>query len=331
MSHDGEAPLSTILVTGATGLVGSNVCRLAVEGGHRVRALVRSPAAAGPLEAVGADIVLGDITDSESIRRAAKGADGVIHTAAILGGTWAKSTPEDFFRVNLEGSISVLDAARDEGIRSVLLSTYGILMWSERMTEHSKPWPIGSQSSPYIRAKLAMYYEGLARAAADTQTVSFVFPGCIYGPSLFGERALDPTSFDSALLRGLTGELKEYVRMTIPWSFSEDVATVALAAARQGRSGHSYLALGRPEEVMSLSAFCNLGASIAGVDHRVEEEDPASNPAKYGTMGQHAQRPVAQPLFDSSVTNEELGVQPSPLADGLRATIAWFRSLGKLP
>jgi nucleoside-diphosphate-sugar epimerase len=324
------APASTILVTGATGLVGSNLCQLAVEAGHGVRAMVRSPAAAAPLEAIGAEAVTGDITDQDSIRRAAKGADGIIHTAAVLGGTWASSTPEEFFRINYEGSVVVLDVARDEGLPIVLLSSYGILVCSETMTEISKPWPIGSQSSPYIKAKIAAFYEGMARAAAGTQTVSFVFPGCIYGPSLFGERALDPTSFDSALLRGLTGELKQYVRMLIPWSYSLDVATVTLRALLRGRTGQSYLVLGRPGEVMSLAEFCNVGASIAGVEHRVEDEDPRSNPEKYGTMGQHAQKIVAEPLFDSSVTNAELGVEPTSLEDGLTATISWFRGLGKL-
>jgi dihydroflavonol-4-reductase len=329
MTDEMDRP-STILVTGATGLVGSNVCRLAAEAGHRVRALVRSPAAAAPLEAAGADVVTGDVTDPDSIMRAAKGVNGVIHTAALLGGTWTRATPEDFFRVNYEGAVAVLDAARPERLPTVLLSTYGILMWGETITEHSKTWPIGSQGSFYLNAKIATFYEGLARAAADIQPVSFVVPGCIYGPSLFPDRAFDPTSFDSALLRGLTGEMKQYVRMPTPWSFADDVATVALGALLRGRNGHSYLALGRSEEVMSLADLCNLAASIAGIPDRVENEDPGSDPKKYGTIGDHAQRVIAQPLFDSSVTNTELGVDPRPVAEGLTTTVEWFRSLGKL-
>jgi dihydroflavonol-4-reductase len=302
-----------------------------VDAGQRVRALVRSAGAAGPLEAVGAEVAAGDITDPDSVVRAAKGADAVIHTAAVLGGTWAEWTPDDFFRINHLGSVAVLDAAREGGLRSVVVSSYGMFVWHETITEMAKPWPIGSQSSPYIQAKIATYYEGMARAAAGTQSVNFVVPGCIYGPSLFAERALsDPTSFNSALLRGLTGQLSEYVRMLIPWSYSVDVATVALAAALRGRSGQAYLALGREAEVMSLADFCNLGASIAGIDYRVENEDPASNPEKYGTMGKHAQKVVADPMFDSTVTKAELGVEPIAVADGLSSTVDWFRSAGKL-
>jgi hypothetical protein len=81
---------------------------------------------------------------------------------------------------------------------------------------------------------------------------------------------------------------------------------------------------------MSLADFCNLGASLVGIGHRVEEEDPSRNPEKYGTMGRHAQKVVANPMFDSSVTNSELGVEPISVADGLTATIDWFRSEGKL-
>jgi dihydroflavonol-4-reductase len=331
VSVDLERPVSCLLVTGATGLVGSQVCRLAVDAGQRVRALVRSAGAAGPLEAAGAEVVVGDITDPDSVVRAAKGADAVIHTAAVLGGTWTPWTPEEFFQINHLGSVAVLDAAREAGLRSVVLSTYGMFVWHETITETSKPWPVGSQSSPYIQAKIATFYEGMARAAAGVQSVNFVVPGCIYGPSLLGERALsDPTSFNSALLRGLGGELRIYVRMRTPWCYSVDVAAVALAAALRGRNGQTYLAMGREAEVMSLADFCNLGASIAGIDHRVENEDPSSNPEKYRTIGRHAQRVVADRRFDSSATNAELGVEPLPLEQGLTATIEWMRNLGRL-
>ena len=63
----------TLLVTGATGSVGGNICRLAVEHGLPVRGLVRNLPAAKPLEALGVDLVEGDVTDVDSVMRAARG------------------------------------------------------------------------------------------------------------------------------------------------------------------------------------------------------------------------------------------------------------------
>jgi dihydroflavonol-4-reductase len=64
-----------LLVTGATGSVGANVCRLARRDGYEVRAMVRSGTDTEPLEELGAKTVTGDVTDPESLRAAAGGVD----------------------------------------------------------------------------------------------------------------------------------------------------------------------------------------------------------------------------------------------------------------
>jgi nucleoside-diphosphate-sugar epimerase len=284
-----------------------------------------------PLLDLGVELVTGDMTDWESIERAVKGVDGVLHTAAVLGGAWATSTPDDFFRINHEGSVYVMDAARREGIPIVLLSTYAMFRWDETITEIARPAPVGSVHSAYTRAKIATFYEGMARAAREAQEIMFTIPGCIYGRSLFPERALDPTSFDSALLRGLTGELERYVSMPCLWCTADDVAAVGLAALATGQSGHAYLAVGRGEEAMSLAAWCNIAAEIAGVPCRMADEDPSSDLSRYGTIAEHARRGVADPFADSSLTTAELGIEPTSVHDGLETTVAWFKELGKLP
>ena len=85
-----------VLVTGATGRAGANICRQLVERGDAVRALARPGADTGPLSALGVEIVNGDVTDAEDVRRAAAGCDAAIHCAALLGGasrTWPISRP----------------------------------------------------------------------------------------------------------------------------------------------------------------------------------------------------------------------------------------------
>ena len=90
----------TVLVTGATGLAGANVCKLLVERGDAVRALARPSADTGPLVELGVEVVTGDVTDPEAVLRAATGSDAAIHCAALLGG--ASQDMADFEAMNHE-------------------------------------------------------------------------------------------------------------------------------------------------------------------------------------------------------------------------------------
>jgi nucleoside-diphosphate-sugar epimerase len=105
-----------LLVTGATGSVGSNVCRLAAEGGIRVKALVRDLHAAAPLEAMGVELVQGDVTDRDSLITAAHGVGTIIHGAAQIGGTWTTAKKGDFVALNQHGTFNVLDAAEANAV-----------------------------------------------------------------------------------------------------------------------------------------------------------------------------------------------------------------------
>ncbi len=99
----------TVLVTGATGLAGANICKLLVERGDAVRALARQSADTAPLADSGVEVVTGDVTDADAVLRAATGSDAAIHCAALLGG--ASQNMADFEAVNIGGTKNVLDAA----------------------------------------------------------------------------------------------------------------------------------------------------------------------------------------------------------------------------
>ncbi len=128
-----------ILVTGGTGFVGPKVVHALRAQERDVRCLVRKPGRAGPLKAWGCDIVEGDVTDAESVRRAAEGCEVVVHLVAIIAGSRA-----DFDRVMTGGTQNVLAAAKAAGVsRFVLMSALGV---SEQT----------STLVPYYEAKWAM-------------------------------------------------------------------------------------------------------------------------------------------------------------------------------
>lgn len=329
----GAEPLpaaATILVTGSTGLVGSNLCRRAVSGGYRVRALVRSEGDAEEVAGLGADPVLGDVTDPDTLVRAARGVDGMVHAAAIIGGTWSTSTWDDFDRINHRGVVHALEAAAAAGVaRSVLLSTYAIFDWGTTLTERSAVIPITRQDSGYSSAKRAAFYYAMWKASQG-QHLSLVVPSGVYGPAPFADRALVPTSFSGSLLSALRGELDIYVKMRFLWVYVDDVVEITMRALERGELGERYLAVGRPDEAMSLAQLCNRANEIAGVAHRVVDDDPTREGSPYGSMSWLARRPVADPAADPRATTAALGVEPTSIEDGLRATIAWLRELGRL-
>ena len=128
-----------ILVTGGTGFVGGHVVRALRDAQRPVRALVRDPASAGELGAAGCELVAGDMTDAESLRRAVDGVGCVVHLVAIRQGK-----DEQFERIMSRGTRDLVDAARAAGVgRFVHMSALGT---SERTKD----------LVPYYRAKWEM-------------------------------------------------------------------------------------------------------------------------------------------------------------------------------
>src|SRR5438128_4352918 len=110
--------MRTVLVTGGTGLIGSNVCAQLVEQGDEVRALARPDSETGPLRDLGVTVVDGDITDAASVLRAAEGCDAAVHSAAVLGGV--QQDPAEHRDVNTGGIANVLDAAETHRMQRVV-------------------------------------------------------------------------------------------------------------------------------------------------------------------------------------------------------------------
>jgi nucleoside-diphosphate-sugar epimerase len=110
-----------ILVTGATGFVGRHVVQALRNDGHDVRALVRNPRRGEALVKQGATLTQGDVTDPASLRSAVAGCDTVVHLVAIRQGR-----PEQYQRVRVEGTRSLLAAAKEAGVkRFVHMSAVG--------------------------------------------------------------------------------------------------------------------------------------------------------------------------------------------------------------
>ncbi|MCV7399623.1 NAD-dependent epimerase/dehydratase family protein [Mycobacterium fragae] len=327
---------SSILVTGATGQTGSNVCQQLVERGDHVRALVRNPDEAAALAEIGVEIVKGDVSDADDVLRAATGADAAIHCAALLGG--ASQDLSDFKAVNTIGTTNVLDAAQKLGLRRVVaLSTSTFFNLRTDAPFEEAPVLDNPPGDPYTVTKLAAFTEARKRAEAGEDVLT-CHPGAIFGPGLVVERALHRTSFNRVLLAGMRGRIKRYLAFPVTWVAGADVAAGSIAALDRGVAGERYLLIGRPEDTFSTAAGINRACEIAGIDHRVEDLDYRSDPqaltAEFGptlmAIAEAAAKDVRRPRPDDNLTSRRLNYQPMSFDDGLRLLIDWLRKVGRL-
>ena len=323
--------MTRYFVTGGTGLIGSNICRLLVESGDQVRALVRPGSDYGSLSAIGVETCEGDVRSADDMVRTADGCDAIINAAALLGG--ATQNIEQQRQTNVTGSLNAYDAGAAHRVRVVTLSSTPFLDHRRTLSEES---PVAERwsSDPYTVTKGEAYIEAKRRISEDGADIIVVIPGGTFGPGLSVTRAMGPTSFNRAIRGALNGKLTEYITYPVPWVCAEDVALVCVKAVKIGVVGPTYLAFGL-EDAQSTASWLNVACEVAGVAHRVTEVqvDP-SNPehvARFGaTLIELSQREFPVPWFDNSRTRDELGYGPRPLRWAMEQTIGWLRDHGQI-
>ena len=326
----------TILVTGATGLAGANICKLLIERGDNVRALARPAADTDPLVSLGVEIVSGDVTNADDVLRAATGADAAIHSAALLGG--ASQNLPDFEAVNVQGTKHVLDAAGALGMRRVVaVSTGTFFDTAGGLDREDAPVMKKPSSDPYTITKMAAFQDAMARAAAGQDVVT-THPGAIFGPSPVASNALGRTSFNRVLMSALRERITRYLTFPVSWVFSEDIARGCILALDRGVAGERYMLDGRSEDIVSTAEACNRICALSGVDHRVEDVAPSDDPELLEVFGPTLMAialelaSTRQPRGDlkESKTYRRLGYDPIGLDEGLRRTAEWLVDIGRV-
>jgi dihydroflavonol-4-reductase len=325
--------MSKVLVTGATGLIGSSVCRLLAEDGDEPVGLVRPGSDRASLETNGIAVVEGDVTSGADVLRAAEGCGAIIHSAASLGG--ATQDPDEHWRTNVEGTRHALDAGARHGIRVVALTTALYLDFSSTLTEASPVAP-GTPPDPYSATKQQAHVEAIARAEQGEDVVE-VIPGGAFGPGLSVKRAIGRGSWNRAIRAAINGRIDDYLMNNpTPWVLGEDTARATVAAVRKGRAGATYIAFGA-EDATDGAPFLNLACDVAGVEHRVRElwlddSNEAEILERFGpSMVANVKRTWPVPWFDNRVTREELAYDPRPLRDAMEVTVEWLRREGQVP
>ncbi len=323
------------LVTGATGFVGAHVARALAEQGADLRLLVRQSSNLLNLEGLVADTVVGDLRDAASLDKAVAGCDAVFHVAADYR-LWTRE-PEEMYRSNVEGTRSLLAAARKSGVRRVVytssVATVGFSSDGTLATEDS-PVSLTDMIGPYKRSKF-MAEQVATEANGDGMEVVVVNP-----TTPVGERDVKPTPTGRIILDFLKRRFPAYVDTGLNLVDARECARGHIMAYEKGRGGHRYIlggenltlkqildklavATGLPSPSVKLPYAAALMAGV--VDEMVTGRLLGREPR--ATID--AVRMGRKKMFVASAKAErDLGWKVVAVDPALRRAIDWFRGNG---
>jgi dihydroflavonol-4-reductase len=325
-----------VLLTGASGFVGSAVARKLVDRGFSVRALVRPASPVAHLSGIDVEFVRGDLRDPDSVRQAMAGMGGVFHVAADYR-LWAPD-PQEIVRNNMLSTTHVMQEAMRAGVeRVVYTSSVATLVCR----------PVGAPSDetmPLDEAKAIGAYKR-SKVAAERLVESMVakgLPAVIVNPSTpIGPSDVRPTPTGRIIIDAATGRVPVFVDTGLNMVHVDDVADGHLAAFERGRIGERYILGGQN---------ATLSEILAAVAREVGRRPPRIRIPRASVVPialvaeMMARRNGREPLitldglrmsknrmfFTAAKAERELGYKARPYAEAITDAIRWFRQAGYL-
>jgi dihydroflavonol-4-reductase len=322
-------------VTGATGFLGAHVARVLAEQGADLRLLVRPTSDLRNIEGLKADRITGDLRSAPSLEKAVSGCDVVFHVAADYR-LWVKD-PEQMYRSNVEGTRSLLEAARKNGVRRVVytssVATMGFTSNGTVATEES-PVSLADMIGHYKRSKFMAEQVAMA-AGRGGQDVVIVNPS-----TPVGEMDIKPTPTGRIVVDFLKRKFPAYVDTGLNLVDATECARGHTLALEKGRPGERYILGG---ENLTLKQILDKLAAITGLPSPrvkvpyfmalatgvVDELVTGRLRGKEPRATIDAVRMGRKKMFVSSAKAErELGWSVVPVDGALHRAAAWFRAKG---
>ena len=226
-----------VFVTGGTGFIGGQLVRALRERGEVVVALVRSPEKAGRLDAIGCELVDGDLGSADAIRKAVDGCDACFHVAADYRIGVTEADCHEMEASNVGGTQRVIDAATDAGVgRIVYVSTIGVFGDTHGKVVDETFWPATERfPTCYERTKNLAHVAARERIEKGAPVI-IVQPGGVYGPG-------DTSPLANLIEQTRKGRMKLVAMGDTGFNFVhvDDVVQGILLAHDKGRIGESYV------------------------------------------------------------------------------------------
>lgn len=315
----------SFLVTGGTGFLGSALVRRLVAGGHRVRVLDNN--SRGSSSRLGdvlknVEMVEGDIRRPETVAKAMRGMDSVLHLAFINGTEFFYRQPELVLDVAVRGMLNVLDACRAEGVKELVLTSSSEVYQSPPVvpTDESAPLSIPDVLNPrysYGGGKILSELMALHYGRTGFDRVTILRPHNVYGPDMGWEHVIPQ------LVQKIVKAMSETPNGPVPFSIQGDGSQTrafihiddfidGFMLVLEGGQHQNIYHIGTREEV-SIRDVARKIAACCGREARIQPGPPAPG-------GTQRRCPDIRKM-------ETLGFSPRIRLDqGLPGVVEWYRA-----
>ena len=331
MARDGM-----VLLTGASGFVGSAVARRLRAAGFPVRALVRTTSPVAHLSDLGLDFVTGDLRDADSVRRAMAGIRYLFHVAADYR-LWARN-PDELTQTNVAGTRLLMQEAVRAGVERVVY-TSSVATLAARTDGVS-----ADETMPLTEDKAIGVYKR-SKVAAERAVEALIaegLPAVIVNPSTpIGPRDVKPTPTGRIIVEAASGRMPAFVDTGLNMVHVDDVAAGHFAAFERGRIGERYVLGGQNATLADILA--TVAGAVGRRPPRIRIPRQALMPFAHVTeavarvtgrepmLTRDGLRMSKNKMFFSSAKAEaELGYRARPYREGITDAIEWFRRAGYL-
>jgi len=335
MTEPAKGGNDLLLVTGATGFLGSAIAIAARAAGYRVRALVRPSSPRANLDPRD-EHTMGDLRDRASMAAAMRGVRYLVHAAADYR-LWARD-PDKILRSNVEGTRIVMEEALRAGVERIVhtSSVATIALTESAMADETRQLPVEMAVGAYKRSKV------LAERLVEDMIAHQRLPAVIVNPSTpIGPRDVKPTPTGRIIVEAARGRMPGFVDTGLNLVHVDDAAAGHLAALQRGTIGERYILGG--ENVALRQMLADIARLVGRRPPRLRLPIAAVYPFALGAE-LWARRSGREPFatrdglrmarhhmfFSDAKARRELGHASRPYREAIGDAISWFRQAGYL-
>ncbi len=314
----------TVLITGSDGFIGSHLTEVLVRKGYAVRSFIQynsfnswgwldhcSPDVKGQFE-----VFAGDIRDPHGVKEATKGCDSVLHLAALIAIPYSYHSPDTYVDTNVKGTLNVLQAARELGVKRVVHTSTSEVYGTARFVPITEDHPLQGQS-PYSATKIAADQLAYSFYASFGLPLVILRPFNTYGPRQ-SARAVIPTII-TQIASGQRQIKLGAVSPTRDFNYVKDTVAGFIAALESEKGIGEVINLGSSFEI-SIGDTATVIAEAMGRSIEIVTDEQRLRPEK---------SEVERLWASNAKARELLGWQPQyaglkGFRRGIEETVAWF-------
>ena len=313
-----------ILVTGADGFIGSHLTEALARQGHDVNAFVNYNSFGSwgwlnhgdPENLKNIKVIMGDIRDPYGVRQAVRDCDIILHLAALIGIPYSYHSPDSYVDTNINGTLNILQAARDFGIKKVIHTSTSEVYGTARILPITEDHPLQGQS-PYSATKIGADHLALSFFRSFGIPVTVLRPFNTYGPRQ-SARAVIPTIIMQILMGKKEISLGS-LHPTRDLVYVEDTVAGFMRALKAPEIEGEVIHLGTGHEV-SIGDLAKTIARLMSVKIEIRGALERVRPLKSEVERLVADAAKAKKLLKWSPQNQGA----DGLEKGLLKTIEWF-------